>query len=198
MHLLGITGGIGMGKSAAQDLLREKDVPVVDTDWLAHELVAPGQPALHEIVEAFGRELLDGSGCLRRGALASLVFSNSEARARLESILHPRIRRRWMDEAESWRGGGARLGAVVIPLLFETGAEASFDIIICVACGEATQHHRLTARGWDSVEISRRIAAQWPVERKMAAADYVVWTEGDMDLHRDQWARVIGAIEIGV
>lgn len=194
MHLLGITGGVGMGKSAAEHLLCEQGIPVADTDAIARGLVTPGQPALDEIIQVFGNEFLDALGKLRRTALASLVFSDSEARTRLESILHPRIRARWTEDVESWRRNGVRLAGVVIPLLFETDAGASFDSVVCIACTEATQRRRLIARGWDAEQISQRIASQWPIERKMASADFVIWTEGDLELHQAQWMRLLALL----
>ena len=88
-------------------------------------------------------------------------------------------------------GGGPR-GIVVIPLLFETGAASHFQKTVCVACSEKTQLARLRARGWSAREISQRISAQWPVQRKMDLADYVVWTEGLLEAHREQLERIFG------
>ncbi len=194
MKLLGLTGGVGMGKSTVADLLRSLGLPVVDTDQLARELVAPGQPALEEIRTAFGPEVVDETGVLRRDRLAEKVFSDSAARRRLEAILHPRIREQWLAAADVWRVAGKRGGVVVIPLLFETDAQGHFDATICVACTPASQRERLRARGWSNAEIDRRCAAQWPIERKMAAADYVVWTEGDLAATRSQLLRILDRI----
>jgi len=82
----------------------------------------------------------------------------------------------------------------VIPLLFETGAEASFDVVICIACSAAAQRQRLEARGWTPKVISQRIAAQLPIEKKMMLADFIIWTEAEMDLHRLQWRRTLAGI----
>ncbi|MCX6895640.1 MAG: dephospho-CoA kinase [Verrucomicrobia bacterium] len=191
MKVYGLTGGIGMGKSTAAGFLHERGIPVVDTDELARQLVQPGQPALAEITAAFGAEILSAAGELRREELARLVFADAAARKRLEAILHPRIRDRWLAQIVEWRTAGSAAAVVVIPLLFETGAESNFDKIICVACSAATQRERLLARGWTAEQISQRIAAQWPVEKKMALAHHVVWTEGDSTVLAAQLARII-------
>ncbi|HTD66016.1 MAG TPA: dephospho-CoA kinase, partial [Candidatus Limnocylindria bacterium] len=158
MKLIGLTGGIGMGKSTSASLLSLRGIPVVDTDIIAREVVEPGQPALTEIAATFGRELIDDEGKLRRAALAQIVFSSPEKRKELESILHPIIRDRWLGQTEIWRREGRNAGVVVIPLLFETAAQSHFDAIICTACSALTQHERLRARGWPEKQIEQRIA----------------------------------------
>lgn len=191
MKLLGLTGGVGMGKSACARLLEWRGAAVVDTDELARELVQPGQPALEEIARTFGRDFLDAEGQLRREELARLVFADAGARRQLEDILHPRIRDAWRAQVAAWRAEGRPLGVVVIPLLFETGAEGEFDAVICVACTSETQRQRLRARGWSPEQIEQRIAAQMPIEEKMLRANYVVWTEAGMDVHAQQVYRIV-------
>lgn len=187
----GITGGIGMGKSTAAAILLERGISVVDTDDLARQIVQPGEPALAEIQSAFGRQLVCGDGQLYRSALAALVFSDAQARARLEAILHPRIQRLWEKQLDVWRTEGRAVAAVVIPLLFETKAESAFDSIICLACSEATQRTRLVSRGWSSAQIQQRLAAQMPVSEKMSRAHHVVWTEGDVATTAAQLERIV-------
>jgi dephospho-CoA kinase len=194
MIVVGLTGGIGMGKSAAADLLRERGLPVVDTDLIARQLAEPGQPALVEIKNAFGPEIIAPDGRLRRDELARRVFASAPALKKLEDILHPRIRTIWMAQIESWRAEGRPLAVVVIPLLFETNAAALFDRIICAACSASTQRQRLQARGWDANQMERRVAAQWPVEKKMDLADYVVWTEAGLDVHAGQLERILSQL----
>jgi dephospho-CoA kinase len=191
MKVFGLTGGIGMGKSAAEQQLRQRGVPVVDTDSLARKIVEPGAPALQEIQHAFGREIVGADGALRRGDLARIVFSNPAARQQLEQITHPRIRELWRKQIETWRGEERPVAVVVIPLLFETGAEAEMEATICVACSAATQRQRLSERGWDDNQIRQRLAAQWPIEKKMARANYVIWTEGSLDVTAEQLERII-------
>lgn len=197
MKLLGLTGGVGMGKSTAAALLRARGLPVVDTDELARELVEPGQPALAEIRAAFGPEVFDSQGCLRRDALARIVFADETRRRELERILHPRIREAWRAQVAAWRAAGRPGAVVVIPLLFETGVAGEFDATVCVACTAASQRERLLARGWSEEEIARRLAAQWPVERKLAEADFVVWTEGGLDLTAAQLDRILRQLGLG-
>ena len=192
MKVFGLTGGMGMGKSTAAELLRPR-VAIVDTDALARQVVEPGKPALAEVRALFGPEILAEDGRLRREELARRVFADESARQKLEAILHPRIRACWQAQIETWRAEGKKVGVVVIPLLFETNAAACFDATVCVACSAATQRERLRARGLTPEQIEQRLQAQWPVEKKLALADFVIWTEGGLAVHEEQWARIIPA-----
>jgi dephospho-CoA kinase len=194
MKLVGLTGGVGMGKSTAAGFLLSLGARVVDTDEIARELVRPGQPALAEIQKEFGGKMFASDGSLDRAALAEKVFADDAARKKLEAILHPRIRERWQAQVETWRAEKCPLAVVVIPLLFETQAENVFDKIICVACSLASQRERLAARGWDAAQIRQRIAAQMPVEQKLARSHFIVWTEGVPEIHRRQTVEIIGKI----
>lgn len=191
MKIFGLTGGVGMGKSTAAEFLRVRGAQVLDTDELARQLVQPGEPALAEIQNSFGKNIIASNGQLRRDELAKIVFADPAARKKLEEILHPRIRERWLAQIEAWRRENCPLAAVVIPLLFETRAELQFNKIICVACSEKSQRERLRARGWNDGQISQRIAAQMPVEQKIARSDFVVWTEGDLKNHELQLDRIL-------
>jgi dephospho-CoA kinase len=194
MKVFGLTGGVGMGKSTSAQLLQSRGAVVVDTDELARQIVEPGQPALAEVREAFGQDIVGPDGQLQRGKLAGIVFADAAARRRLEAILHPPIRDLWHAQVETWRKEGKPLAVVVIPLLFETQAESEFDTVICVACSAATQHERLRARGWTPEQIEQRRAAQMPIEEKMARSHRVIWTEGDMDVHERQICRIVPPI----
>ena len=130
-------------------------------------------------------------GRLRRDELARCVFADPAARRRLEAILHPPIRALWRAQVETWRAEGRPLAVVVIPLLFETKAETELDLTICVACSAPTQQQRLQARGWSLEQIEQRLQAQWPVETKAARADYLVWTEADLEVHAAQIERIL-------
>jgi dephospho-CoA kinase len=182
MKLFGLTGGIGMGKSAAALILNQRGVWTVDTDELARNVVAPMQPALAEIQRAFGDEVISAEGTLRRDVLARIVFSDPVARQKLEAITHPLIREEWKKLVGTWRTMGLKAGCVVIPLLFETNAESEFDATICVACSAATQRQRLAVRGWGIEQTAQRIAAQFPVEQKIAKSNFVVWNEGGLEI----------------
>lgn len=181
-----------MGKSAAMSILESHGVPILCTDRVAHDLVEPGKPALDEVAAAFGPGIVAADGRLRRDELARMVFSDESARARLEGILHPRIRQMWQASIADWRAKGAAAGVVVIPLLFETSAEREFDATICICCSAATQQSRLLSRGWTKEQIAQRIAAQLPAETKMSRADYVAWSEGPMEVLADQLRRIVG------
>ena len=191
MKVLGLTGGVGMGKSTSAQLLRDRGVRVVDTDDLARQVVEPGPPAVAEVVAAFGPESVGPDGRLRRKDLARRVFADSSARRQLEAILHTRIRTLWRTQIETWRAEGLPLAVVVIPLLFETRAEAELDVTVCVACSLPTQQQRLLARGWSLDQIEQRNRAQWPIEQKIARADYLVWTEAGLDVHAAQIGRIL-------
>ncbi len=191
MDVLGLTGGVGMGKSTSAQLFLARGVPVVDTDVLARQVVEPGQPALTEVQAAFGPQIVGPDGFLRRDELARRVFADPAARRRLEAILHPPIRARWRAQVQTWRAEARPLALVVIPLLFETRAETELDATICVACSADTQQKRLQERGWSVEQIVQRIEAQWPVEKKIASADYLIWTEGDLEVHAAQVERIL-------
>ena len=182
-----------MGKSTAAELLAKRGAKVSDSDVLARELVEPGQAALAEIVEAFGRGVLRGDGSLDRAKVGELVFGDLTAREKLEAILHPRIREAWQARLDDWAAAGERLAVAVIPLLFETQAEASFERIVCVACSPEVQRERLQSRGWGDGEIERRLAAQMEIGEKMKRSDHVVWTDGPIEAQAAQWDALLSS-----
>ena len=196
MIVIGLTGGVGMGKSTAANFFAGRGLPVIDTDELARELVEPGQRALAEIRKVFGEAVIDTQGRLRRDEMAKAVFADSSKRQQLEGILHPRIREAWLAQVERCRGEGRAAAVVVIPLLLETGAEKQFTHIVCVACSSATQRARLAQRGWSEDQIEQRIAAQWPTEKKMAAAHFVIWSEGGIEVHQAQVDRILERLKL--
>ncbi len=183
-----------MGKSTVAEYLSRSGEWVVDTDVLARELVAPGQPALDEIARTFGNRVLSVDGSLDRAALAEIVFEDEARRRVLESILHPRIRAAWKEWAENCSAKGAHRAVVVIPLLFETGAEKELDLTLCVACSTGLQARRLSVRGWHNEEIARRIAAQMPIREKMERAHRIVWNEAGLDVCEEQAARILASL----
>jgi dephospho-CoA kinase len=190
LKLYGLTGGPGMGKTAAAEWLAREGVPVVDTDAIAREVVNKGEPGLEAVVGEFGSQVIDAEGGLDRAALAGLVFAKAEARGRLEAILHPLIRERWMKVAEEWRATGVKAGVVVIPLLFETGAEQEFERVICIGCSPRLQSARLHQRGWNAEQVAGRLSAQWPIEKKMDRSHFVIWNDSSVEVMREQLGRV--------
>lgn len=175
-----------MGKSTASDRMKALDIPVLDTDQIARELVKPGQPCLKEIAKAFGNEVLFPDGSLNRSSLGKMVFSDSGKKAELESILHPVIRKEWKLKVAQWQAAEVPRGVVVIPLLFETHTQDEFDSVICVACSEETQMQRCIQRGWSRDHCQQRIKAQWPVTEKMNHSEFVIWTEGRLEVYEPQ------------
>ena len=181
MRRLALTGGIGSGKSRVAARLRQHGVPVVDADVLAREAVAPGSPGLRAVVGRFGPGVLREDGALDRAALGAIVFGDPAARRDLEALIHPIVRGRTAAFFEALPSG-TPCAVVEIPLLYETGRERDFDAVIVVACAPETQLVRVMARdGLSEDAASQRIAAQWPMARKRALADYVVETDGTLD-----------------
>ncbi len=192
MIRIGLTGGIGCGKSTVARWLLDRGIPVIDTDDLARALVEPGGDALAAIVQRFGNGLLKPDGTLDRASLGRLVFSDPKARADLESILHPRIHRAWKERLEAVESQGRERAVVVIPLLYEKGYQREFDAVVAVACSVGSQRERLRQRGWNDTEIDARNAAQWPMQAKVEAAGKVLWSEGRLECLHEQLARVFG------
>ena len=180
-RVLGLTGGVGMGKSTAARLLKKAGLPVVDSDDLAREVVQPGTDALAEIATEFGEGFLNTDGSMNRVKMASTVFQDDAARKRLEAIIHPRVRVGWEKQIEQWREQKRPVGVVVIPLLFEVDLQDSFDAVLCVACTANTQRARLRERNWSDDQIADRIAAQMDIAQKMNLADHVLWNEGTLE-----------------
>ena len=190
-RVLGLTGGVGMGKSTAARLLKKVGLPVVDSDDLAREAVQPGTEGLAEIADEFGEGFLKADGSLDRDKMASKVFQDEAARKRLEAIIHPRVRTVWEKQIDQWREQKRPVGVVVIPLLFEVDLQDSFDAVLCVACTANTQRARLRERNWGDAQITARIAAQMDIAQKMDLADHVLWNEGAPELLMDQMKEIL-------
>ncbi|WP_034269384.1 dephospho-CoA kinase [Actinospica robiniae] len=174
---VGLTGGIGAGKSAVAARLADHGAVVLDADLAARAVVEPGTDALAAVVEAFGEGVLAGDGSLDRAALAELVFSDTARREELNRIIHPRVRA-WMAE----RAAAAPEGSIVvqdIPLLVEGGLVPLFDFVIVVDARDEVRIDRLVRlRGMSREQAESRIAAQAPRERRNAAADRVIENDG--------------------
>jgi len=178
MRVLGLTGGIGSGKTMVGTMFTELGAELIDADQLAREVVEPGQPALEEIVTSFGRDILRPDGRLDRRKLAGIVFADASARARLNAITHPRIRER-MDAAIAARRDRAGVLIVDIPLLFENARTGVVEKVIVVWVDPRTQFRRLIERGGLTEEEARqRIAAQMPLDEKRGLADHVIDNRG--------------------
>jgi dephospho-CoA kinase len=177
MRRAALTGGIATGKSYCLARFASLGAHVVDADRLAREAVAPGTAGLARVVERFGPEFLLPDGCLDRAALGRLVFADRTARADLEAIIHPEVYRR-IGEWFANRPSGTQIAIADIPLLFETGHQHDFELVIVCACSTAEQLRRLTARdGLSEAAARARLDAQWPIEEKMARAHLVIRTD---------------------
>lgn len=179
MLVIGLTGGIGSGKTVVSDCFARLGAPIIDTDLLARELVEPGQPALAEIVAEFGPDCLDSDGRLQRSHLRERVFADPTGRRRLEAILHPRIRALARERIARLT---APYGLLVIPLLAETGMTDLVDRVLVVDAPEAEQIRRMMARdGIDEIQARRILAAQANRSQRLALADDVLENIGDLD-----------------
>jgi dephospho-CoA kinase len=176
MQRIGLTGGIGAGKSVAADRLGALGAVVVDADVLARDVVAPGTTGFDAVVAEFGPGVVGPDGGLDRAALGALVFADDDARRRLEAVVHPEVRRRAAEREAA--AGAADAGAVVvhvIPLLLETGQGDAFDLLVVVHAPEEVRLGRLTrGRGMDEAQARARLAAQVDDEARLAAADVVL------------------------
>jgi dephospho-CoA kinase len=178
--LVGLTGGIGSGKSTVARLLDRRGAVVIDADQLAREAIAAGTEGFDRVVEAFGDAVVGADGELDRKALAALVFADPARRAALEAIVHPDVARRFAERLEPYRDTD-RVVVYVTPLLVELGLAPAFDVVIVVT---ATPHLRVSRvasdRGLDPEDVRRRMAAQATDERRMEVADVLLDNDGTL------------------
>jgi len=195
MLRVAVTGGIGTGKSVVLAQLAACGAAVVDADALVHDALRAGAPAVAEIRNRFGEEIITPSGDVDRARLGTIVFGDGQARRDLEAILHPAV----YHAIESWMRGreveGARVAVAEIPLLYETGHEADFDCVVVTACDGEEQVRRAMGRsGMSDADARRRIAAQWPLAEKARRADFVIRTDGTVEETRRQARSVWDAL----
>jgi dephospho-CoA kinase len=178
MLVIGLTGGIGSGKSTVADALAARGAGVIDTDVIARELTEPGQPALGEIAATFGADLIRSDGRLDRDALRALVFSDADARTRLERILHPLIKDRMLERLAAL---DAPYAVLVIPLLFETNQHTLVDRVLVVDLPETVQRERVQRRsGLTHSEVDRIVASQISRAERLTRADDILDNSGDL------------------
>ena len=181
---IGLTGGIASGKSTVADMFAALGVPLIDTDVIAREVVAPGAPALDEVRARFGDAVIDASGNLDRAAMRKIVFADDEARLALEGILHPRIGAETRRQAEK---AGGPYQIIVVPLLATSALKDYVDRVLVVDCEEDTQIERLLARDAETVEQARRIlAAQSSRAERLAIADDIINNDHSLEHVRNQ------------
>ncbi len=193
---IGLTGGIASGKSTVADMFAELGAVIIDTDVLARDVVQPGEPALAEIAQTFGPDVIGSDGQLDRAAMRRLVFADDEARRTLEGIVHPRIRAATIAKSRALETCDGRSNRhtsgyqlIVIPLLVESDLKSILDRVLVVDCDIDTQVRRLLTRDAETEEQARRmIAAQSSREERLAIADDVIVNDGDLEETREQVA----------
>jgi dephospho-CoA kinase len=192
MLRIALTGGIATGKSHVLQHFRNRGVPCLDADDLAHGVTTAGTEATAAIAERFGRDVLDPSGAVDRHKLAHIVFADSSARRELEAIVHPAIYRaiaaglRAFELLEQ-----SPLAVVDIPLLYETGRAGDFNRVIVTTCPREMQLSRLRERGLTDEEARQRLAAQMSAEEKASRADYVIRTDGTVEATNAQVDQIL-------
>ncbi|MBD89737.1 MAG: dephospho-CoA kinase [Deltaproteobacteria bacterium] len=187
MAVIGLTGGIGSGKSTVAAQLRASGVPVIDADQVAREIVEPGSPVLQKIAEAFGEEFLDEVGALRRQALGALVFSDPEKLQQLNELTHPAILLRVQERLMALRADGHPWVVYEAALIIERALTPGLTELIAVVCEPRLQLDRIVARdGLDTAAAADRIAAQTTNDRRREVSDHVVENDGDLAALRDE------------
>jgi dephospho-CoA kinase len=194
LKLVGLTGGIGSGKSTVAQILREHWVPVLDADVIARAVVEPGMPAHAEIARAWP-EVIASDGRIDRKKLGAIVFADAQSRLRLEAMTHPRIREQVAEQASQHGAAGHGLAFLEAALLVETGFYQQLDGLVVVAASEEVQVERVMARdGTSREEVLARIHAQFPLAEKICVADYVVDNSGSRDQTRAQILKIVQAL----
>jgi dephospho-CoA kinase len=185
MLLVGLTGGIGSGKSTVARMLQDRGAVVLDADGFARVAVVAGSPGLRSVVARFGRDILIAEGELDRPKLASIVFADPKALADLEAIVHPEVRRMIADGIQE-NLDADRVVVLVNPLLIEMGTHRDCDVVVVVSVSPDTQIARSMARGMMEEDVRARIAAQLPLEERARTADVLIDNEGSVaDLERE-------------
>lgn len=180
MKVIGLTGGIATGKSAVSTLLREKTkFPVIDADQIARDIVAPGSPVLAQIAARFGQDILTADGAIDRAALGKKVFANPALLKTLNSLTHPAILAQIQKALTILEQQGYGLVFLEVPLLYETGMDKLCDAVILVTAHPHIQVERLKSRsGLSDEECRKRIASQWPTDKKSPLAQYLIDNSG--------------------
>ncbi len=180
MLKIALTGGIATGKSHVLDLFRRRSVPTIQADQVSRKVVEPGQPANQQILDRFGKTVLNQDRTVNRPALAQIIFADQRARLDLEAIVHPPVRQAidlWFEECA--RTDTTLFALAEIPLLFEAGRSHLFDKILVVSCQPETQLARVMQRDrLTQRDAQQRIDAQLPLDDKMARSDWIIYTDG--------------------
>lgn len=193
--VVGLTGGIGSGKSTVARLFAEFGVPVVDADQVARDVVEPGTDGLRELVATFGETILSADGRLDRKALGDRVFGDDDERRKLEAILHPRIGMESLRQLSALDAAGHPYALYEAALLVETGRHETMGALVVVSVDAQTQRERVMQRdALDETQAQARIDSQLPLADKVAVADFVVHNDGTLDATKTQVAEVHAAL----
>lgn len=196
MKWIGLTGGIGSGKSSAAEILRDNGIDVIDADAIARQVTEKSGPGFDPVVALFGREILDSKGGLDRRRLGEIVFADKKKLEKLEHLLHPLVKAQVAKIRADLEKKEKKIAVYDVPLLFEKNMQDQFDMIIVVTCSVETQVKRSLARGTLSEkEIRARIAAQIPLSEKVKKADHVIANEStreDLKKQVGDLAKILG------
>lgn len=188
---IGLTGGIGCGKSTVGALFAEAGWSVVSTDAIVRDLLASDSMVIDALRERWGSAVFDAAGCVDRGAVAGRVFSAKDELEWLEGLLHPRVREHWQAAVKAQAGAN---WVVEIPLLFEKRLEKEFDFSVCVTCPEAIVVARMALRGFSRVAIEQRSKRQMVLSEKVGRADYVITNAGSLEFLKAQTLGLIAEL----
>ena len=196
MLRVGLTGGMGCGKSTVAAMMRALGCHVIEADPLAHKLIEPGQPAFQEVIRAFGSEILQSDGRVDRAKLGAIVFADADKVLRLNAIVHPRVRKELERLFSEFAVANPQGVAVVeAALLVEAGYVQHLDRLVVTWCKPEQQRERLLARGMSREQIEQRLAAQMPLEEKRRRADDVVDCSGSLEETRAQVERLVARLK---
>ena len=189
MFVIGVTGGVGTGKSTVAGMFKRLGAVVLDADVIAHDVIQPKRPAWRATVKAFGRVVLNADGTINRRRLAANVFGSTSQRKRLERMIHPQVLRTIRQALRRLRQ--TPVVVLDVPLLLESGMKRDVDALVVVTAPRDVQHRRLARKfGWSKEEITARNAAQWTLAAKVALADFVVDNSGGVRATRTQVKRI--------
>jgi dephospho-CoA kinase len=195
MRRVALTGGIATGKSSVRRRFAHQGVPTIDADALAHAMIAPGTPGAARIVERFGPGVRSSDGSIDRRTLGAIVFADPAARRDLEDIVHPAV----YEAINAWYAALPPLPFAVadIPLLYETGRESGFDVVVVAACEPEEQLRRVVERDGLTPDAARqRLAAQLPIAEKVRRADHVIRTDGSHDATDAQVDELVASLSV--
>lgn len=197
MKWIGLTGGIGTGKTTVARMLVQSGIPVVDADRIARQVVEKGSDGLSAVIQAFGPEFLDSEGNLDRINMGLLIFKKPDLRRKLELIIHPLVEAEVRSQKKWLLDQGTVLAFYDVPLLFENHLESQFDAVVVVTCNLENQIRRIQKRNpeWTSEQVKERIHSQMDLGTKEKKANYVIRNDADINFLEKQVADLIKVLE---